>query len=142
MTDRQEYLDMKYAEVEDAPITGKPSKRHAPKKTDHKHTYRNCVLCWNGWRVYGKDGKYVETSQCVRYMLASYCLDCGKIGEYDKSDPFYKKMEKDAAEKHIWPLVFGVLPQQYIDAAVDVYPVFEVVDPFKDKFVSFRKDYS
>lgn len=141
MSWRGEYIEKKYAEVEDKPIEGRSSKRHAPKKAKHKHSYKNCVLCWvdDSWLTFSDNG--ANRKSRVVYMLASYCTECGKVGEYDKSDRFFIRMQEDARKRNLTPSFFGYLSQQYIDAALDNYEVFEVSGPF-DKFVSFRKDYA
>lgn len=125
---RREYLDKKYSEIEDAPIEGKPSKRHPPKKSVHRHRYENCILRWDddSWITYDEHHSLHRVTKTI-HMLASYCIDCGKIGEYDRSDPFYRKIGM--------PLIMMIIPKESLEEAKSRYPVFDV-SGYQDKFVS------
>lgn len=127
-----EYLEKKYQEVEDKPITGKPSRRKPPKKSDHAHQYVNCIF----YRASRKT-----------YTLGSYCPQCGKINlSYDRDDKRYKKL-MDAIQAHYadkpyvtHSLVFGSIPKECVDDALALFEdVFEVDDPWTDKYVSFAR---
>ena len=115
---KQYYLKEKYREVEDdAAISGKRrSKRKAAQKSDHKHTYKNCVL-----RVPGPYGG-------IEHMMASYCTQCGKIGEYDKSDSFYQ----ETIER--FDFIFCFIPRKYVSVFCDKYEVFDIKSIF-DKYI-------
>lgn len=116
---KQHYLDEKYKEIdEDAAIDGKRlSKRKAVPKSKHKHTYKNCVL-----RVVPR------WSGNIRYMLGSYCTQCGKIGEYDKNDRFFQ----ETVDRFDW--IFSFIPRRYEAAFCDKYEVFKIKDVF-DKYI-------
>jgi hypothetical protein len=115
---KQYYLKEKYREVEDdAAISGKRrSKRKAVQKSDHKHTYKNCVLRVPGW-----NGN-------IEHMLGSYCTQCGKIGPYDKNDHFYQ----ETIDR--FDIIFSFIPRKYKDAFCERYEVFEIGDVF-DKYI-------
>lgn len=122
--DKEEYLKLKYAEVHDAPIAGKPSKRAVPQKIRHKHTWKRCLL-----RVPG----YLDKTK-HNYALATYCEECGKIGDIDRKDKFYKKLVREQGT-----VVFGFVPEQYVEEALGLYEVFDIDDIITDKYVSFAR---
>jgi len=86
---RREYLDKKYEAYDDESGAkySKGSRRKPPKKADHKHEYRNCVLTFHEDVATAQSPKGHEMRQF--YMMASYCTVCGKIGQFDEASDTY-----------------------------------------------------
>ena len=77
---KREYIEKKYAEYDDesdVPYKHCRSKRHAPKKSKHKHEYENCVV--------------VDPNRDDSFNLISTCKMCGKIGDAQKDKRIDRK---------------------------------------------------
>lgn len=136
-----EYLDKKYASIEDKPIDGKSSKKKPMKKSNHKHSYKNCIVSWEEKYPLLRNGDH---SPRTVYALRSYCTCCGKIGEFDKTDPIYEQLINKASEFQsnsytVVRFLFGTLPASVIDDAKKVYQVFKIKDILTDKFVGLSE---
>lgn len=59
---------------DDIPKYRKKSSRHPPKKSKHKHIYKNCLLSYKMSIGYSTGESIVD---CV--CLSEYCTICGKI---------------------------------------------------------------
>lgn len=86
---RREYLDKKYEGYDDESDLSytKGSQRQTPRKSNHKHEYKNCVLVYQEKRPNHAAPSGFELRDY--HMLGSYCTICGKVGRFDeKVDSF------------------------------------------------------
>ena len=68
---------MDYSQLDEIPRHKKKSKAKTPKKSQHKHTYKPCVIEYPlDW--YKKEH---ERSGEKQFSIGTYCAICGKIGE-------------------------------------------------------------
>lgn len=84
---KEDSLNHKYAAIpEEPPRHKKKKKKKAPKKADHKHEYRNCVIRTrypDNWTL--GLGHEEWTS-----VFASYCTVCGKLSEPQKDERLFR----------------------------------------------------
>lgn len=102
--DKEKDLQMKYTYVDGENDTKykKKSRRKAPKKADHKHTYENCVIDF----IYPKTYPVQSLAGKPGQVFESYCTVCGKIG--------FAQEDKRAEElfPHIHLGYFGLIATQ------------------------------
>lgn len=78
---KQEFLKNKYEYIPDdaANKPVKKTKKAKPKKSNHKHEYKNLII-----QSYDKvAGKWIDT-------YVSYCPVCGKLGDFRETDEIAK----------------------------------------------------
>lgn len=96
----------------------KKKKRLCPKKSQHKHTYSDCVLKYKE-QVLGREIEFQNH--------ANYCTICGKIGNVVFLDGYevdsHLNLTQEGAEKK---------------AYWDTVPFFHVRSPF-DKWINMNK---
>lgn len=133
--EKQEYLDKKYAYIEDEPISGKKkSKRHPPRKEKHKHDYQNCVFQYD-IRIWDK--------VYPQFQLGSYCTICGKISTYHDDG----KLTKYGFNTSWYSTILGVMTvyghedeiERAKERARKIYPVY-AIDPWNQKYVPIVKE--
>lgn len=130
---KEESLNYKYAAIpEEPPRHKKKKKKNRPKKANHKHEYKNCVIRYkfpDNWTIGRTEDGWTRT-------FASYCPICGKIG-WPQDD---KDLKKLCPHVHIsaffWTSTFHAMSaqekenfEQYVEK---YYPTFVIEDYFEN----------
>ena len=84
---KEDSLKHKYAVIPEEPLRHKKKKKkNRPKKANHKHEYKNCVIKYkfpDNWAIGRTEDGWTTT-------FASYCPVCGKIGWTQKDNVLAK----------------------------------------------------
>lgn len=131
---KEDSLKYKYAAIPEEPLRHKKKKKkNRPKKANHKHEYKNCVIKYkfpDNWpHNWTKDG-WTKT-------FASYCPVCGKIDWTQKDNVLAKLCP------HIYISNFSVWTssraseeeRKIFDTYVEEhYPIFVIEDFYNGRF--------
>lgn len=135
---RADYLRQKYGphdDEQDGRYSKKKSKSR-PKKADHKHNYRNCVLkeeveTYDAANPMGKGHR-------TEYYLGSVCSICGKIGDFNHQKDQYHRWWDEAHKPHYWSMhSFSDDYKAMIEKYKKVLPIYEVPGGFGTKYALF-----
>lgn len=133
---KEESLNYKYAAVpEEPPRYKKKKKKKRPKKADHRHEYKNCVIRYkipDNWTIGRTDDGWTRT-------FASYCPICGKLGWPQDDEALRKLCPHVHISAFFWPSIFRNLSDQDKQEKQDFekyveehYPTFVIEDYFEN----------
>lgn len=134
---RADYLRQKYGPHDDE-SDGRYLKKRSksrPKRVDHRHAYRNCVLRKEA-EVYdaaSPSGK----SRRVIYCLGSVCSICGRVGTFDLKKDEYPQWREECPCSRYWHPLGGAYDAM-IDKYRSVLETYDVLDGFGTKYVGCK----
>lgn len=132
---KEDSLNHKYAVIpEEPPKHKKKKKKKAPKKADHKHEYKNCVIATrypDNWTLgLGHEG---WTS-----VFASYCTVCGKLSEPQKDEELFRLCPHIGYHTFFLSWNYDKCNQEekkiFEDYVKEHYPVFVIEDYMQKSF--------
>lgn len=126
---KEDSLNHKYAAIpEEPPRHKKKKKKKAPKKADHKHEYKNCIIRTrypDNWTL--GLGHEEWTS-----VFASYCSICGKLSGPQKDERLFKFGPQIGYHTHFHSWVYEKLDQErkmkFEEYVKEHYPIFVIED--------------
>lgn len=127
---KEENLKHKYAAIpEEPPRHRKKKKKKVPKKSDHKHEYKNCIIWYrlpDNWTIGRTEDGWTGT-------FASYCPICGKLG-WTQNDENLRKLCPHVYISNFFCTVNDKEKEDFEKYVAENYPTFLVEGYFKNRF--------